>query len=114
MSTIVVRKIVGDGICVASEDGESVYNALSSAWNGGNAVTLSFNGVEIMTAAFLHAAVGRLYKDHSAEEVGRRLTTEGLDKFHENLLERVKDNAIAYYSDPEKFKESLRGILDDE
>ena len=114
MSTIMIKKIVGDGICVASEDGESVYNELSSALDGENAVTLSFEGVEIMTSAFLNAAIGRLYKDHSAEEIGRRLTTECLDKFHENLLERVKNNAIAYYSDPEKFKESIREILDDD
>ena len=110
---IIITEIIGDGICVSSEDGEAVYNELHPALNGGP-VILSFEGVEVMTSAFLNAAVGRLYKDHSAEKIDSCLRTEYSDSFHGYLLERVKRNAIAYYADPEKFRKSLQGILDDE
>ena len=111
---IIITEIIGDGICVASEDGKAVYNELHPSLNEGCPVILSFEGVEVMTSAFLNAAVGRLYKDHSAEKIDSCLRTEYSDSFHGYLLERVKRNAIAYYADPEKFRESLRGILDDE
>ncbi len=110
---IIITEIIGDGICVASEDGEAVYNELHPALNEGP-VILSFEGIEVMTSAFLNAAVGRLYKDHSAEEIDSCLRTECPDNYYAYLLDRVRKNAIAYYDDPEKFRESLRGILDDE
>ena len=111
---IKITEIVGDVICVASEDGEAVYNELYTALDEGCPVILSFEGVEVMTSAFLNAAVGRLYKDHSAEEIDSCLRTEFPDSYYGYLLERVRKNAIAFYADPERFRESLRWISDDE
>lgn len=99
---IIITEIIGDGICVASEDGKAVYNELHPSLNEGCPVILSFEGVEVMTAAFLNAAVGRLYKDHSAEEIDSCLRTECPDSYYGYLLERVRKNAVAFYAGQEK------------
>jgi len=59
--TIQIASLVGSNLCIASDDGEKVHDAIVAALRNGKKVRLSFEGVEDLTSAFLNTAVGQLY-----------------------------------------------------
>lgn len=102
--TISLLEIVGSPLCVASEDGQKVYNRISGAMREGKAVIVSFLNVTSLTSAFLNAAIGQLYGEFSAEEIRRKLKVDDIQADDRGLLKRVVDTAKEYFKDPERFK----------
>jgi hypothetical protein len=101
---ISVMQIVGSPLCVASSDGQKVYDQLSVALKEQHSVMLSFRNVEILTSAFLNAAIGQLYGAFSEEQIRAFLQVEDIEMDDLELLKQVVETAKHYFSDPEKFK----------
>ena len=80
---ISVFEVVGSPLCVASNDGQKVYNRLAAAIQDGRSVALSFHNVTTLTSAFLNAAIG------------------------------VVDTAKQYFKDPRRFDEAIRETMED-
>ncbi|MCL5126448.1 MAG: STAS-like domain-containing protein [Deltaproteobacteria bacterium] len=59
--TISFFEIVGSPLCVASDDGEKVYERIRKAIKQGRSVALSFMNITSLTSAFLNTAIGQLY-----------------------------------------------------
>ena len=100
--------------CVASGDGEKVYARISKAFAENRKVAVSFHNVEVLTTAFLNAAIGQLYGSFCEEKIGKLLKITGLEQGDISLLEDVVDNAKLYYECPQKFSRILRETLADE
>ena len=115
-SSISIFEVVGNPLCVASGDGEKVFNCLFDALSQGQSVSLSFLHVTTFTPAFLNVAVGQLYGNFDEEHIRKHLTVTDIEPDDIELLKRVIDSAKRYFQDPEKheqaFKEEL-GIQDD-
>ena len=94
---------VGSPLCVASGDGQKVYDRLSTALENERSVVLSFYNVTTLTSAFLNAAIGQLYGTFSEEEVRAQLKVEDMEQDDLALLKRVVDNAKLYFKDPKRF-----------
>jgi hypothetical protein len=112
-----VFEIVGSGLCVASEDGQKVYNQILAALREKRKVRLSFLNVENLTSAFLNAAIGQLYSTFSEDEIRASLSVSDIDKDDLALLKRVVDMAKQYFKDPERFrsaKQNILGVSDEE
>lgn len=107
-------EIVGSPLCVASDDGQKVYDRLSSALKEGRSVTLSFHNVTTLTSAFLNAAIGQLYGAFSEEQIRDLLKVRDMQPDDMALLKRVVDTAKQYFKDPEKFDQAVRETLGDE
>ena len=60
-------EIVGGSLCVASRDGQKIYDRIAAALKADRHVALSFHKVTTLTAAFLNAAIGQLYGTFSEE-----------------------------------------------
>ena len=60
-------EVVGGSLCVASSDGQKIYDRLAAALKADRHVVISFNKVTTLTAAFLNAAIGQLYGTFSEE-----------------------------------------------
>ena len=106
--------IVGTPLCVASSDGEEVYERLNAAFEANRKVTLSFHNVTALTSAFLNAAIGQLYGTFSEDKIQSLLEMANMEKDDEDLLERVVENAKQYFKDPERFNQAIRETLNDE
>ncbi len=106
--------IVGSPLCVASSDGQEVYERLNAAFEANRKVTLSFHNVTALTSAFLNAAIGQLYGTFSEDKIHASLEMENMEKDDEDLLERVVENAKQYFKDPERFNQAIRDTLNDE
>ena len=107
-------EIVGSPLCVASSDGQKVYDRLSAAFEKGRAVTLSLHNVTALTAAFLNAAIGQLYGTFSEEQIRDLLKVEDAAQDDLALLKRVVDNAKLDFKDPRRFNQAVRQALENE
>ena len=103
-------EVVGSPFCVATDDGEKVYDRLNGALNQDRNVIISFHNVTALTAAFLNAAVGQLYGTFSEEKIRSLLKVEDAEQEDLWLLKRVVENAKLYFKDPERFKHPAEDI----
>ena len=111
---ISIFEVVGNRLCVASGDGQKVYERLATALKAGGSVALSFHNVTTLTSAFLNAAIGQLYGSFSEEKIRSLLKVEYMDPDDLALLKRVVDNAKLYFKDPQRFDQVIRETLEDE
>lgn len=109
-----IFEIVGGPLCVASGDGQKVYDRLSAALRQGQHVTLSFLNVTVLTSAFLNAAVGQLYGVFKEEQIRTMLKVCDMEIDDKALLKRVVDTAKMYFEDPHKFNAAVRETLEDD
>lgn len=105
---ISVFEVVGDALCVASNDGQKVYDRLFPALKKQSRTTLSFRNVTALTSAFLNTAIGQLYGEFSEEEIRELLAVKDIEPDDLALLKRVVDSAKQYFKDPGKFKQAIR------
>jgi hypothetical protein len=63
-------------------------------------VQLDFDGVKVFASPFFNGAVGQLLKDLDWNEVDRLLEFINLSDFGRKLVDRVKQNAKQYYTNP--------------
>lgn len=112
--TISIFEAVGSPLCVASSDGQKVYERLASALKEGRSTTLSFRNVSTLTSAFLNSAVGQLYGEFSEEEIRALLKVQDMQSDDLALLKRVIDTAKQYFKDPQKFDQAVRNELGDD
>ena len=111
---IFIFEVVGGPLCVASNDGQKVYNRLAAALKADQSVVLSFHNVTTLTSAFLNAAIGQLYGPFSEEQIRSRLRVEEMEPDDLALLKRVVDTAKLYFKDPQRFEQVVRETVEDE
>ena len=111
--TISLFEIVGSSLCVASGDGQKVYQRLVALLQKDCKVALSFRNVTTLTAAFLNAAIGQLYGTFSEEQIRSLLKVEDMEPDDLSLLKRVVETAKIYFKDPQRFDHVLCETLED-
>jgi hypothetical protein len=106
-----VFEIVGSPLCVASDDGQKVFERVAGAMKEKKAVVLSFRNVKGLTSAFLNAAIGQLYGTFSEVDIRSQLKVRDMEPDDLNLLRRVVETAKKYFKDPDRFNNVLREVI---
>ncbi len=109
--TIKVYEVVGSELCVASDDGQRVYDQVAAVLREGKRATLSFANVGSLTSAFLNAAVGQLYCEFHEDEIRASLSVSDMESDDLALLKRVVDTAKEYFRNPERCKRARNEAL---
>ncbi|WP_292993415.1 STAS-like domain-containing protein [Nitrosomonas sp.] len=112
--TISIFEVVGSPLCVASSDGQKIYDRLAAALKEGQSTILSFHNVSTLTSAFLNAAIGQLYDKFSEEQIRALLKVKDMEPDDLALLKRVVETAKQYFRDPQKFNQAVREELGDD
>lgn len=112
--TIRVFEVVGSDLCVASDDGERVFNRIANALNEKCRVNLCFANVATLTSAFLNTAVGQLYGRFSEDQIRSGLGVSDMEEDDLILLKRVVDTAKEYFRDPERIKAVRMSVLEED
>jgi len=107
-----VFEIVGSEYCVASDDGQKVYEQIAIAIKTGQTINLSFIKVKSLTSAFLNTAIGQLYGSFSEEQIKKSLSISDMDQNDLLLLKRVVDTAKQYFKDPKRFEKQNKEALE--
>lgn len=106
-------EIVGSPLCVASDDGQKVYDRLAAALEQDRGVTLSFHNITTLTSAFLNAAIGQLYGKFTEEQIRALLRVRDMLPDDMALLKRVVETAKQYFKDPQRFDQAVREAMED-
>ncbi|AQQ70178.1 hypothetical protein SMSP2_00521 [Limihaloglobus sulfuriphilus] len=109
-----IFEIVGSPLCVASGDGEKVYERLDQAFSNGVEVKLSFGNIDTLTSAFLNAAIGQLYGSYSEEQIRNLLKVQDMQPDDMALLKRVVETAKLYFKDPDGFDKANREAMEED
>ncbi len=111
---IVVTEVISDNLCIASEDGQKVYEQIAAAFKEGKNVILSFGNVTETVPAFMDTAIGQLYEHFTEEQIEAGLSAIDIDA---NAADDIK-NAVywkkEYLKDPQRFREAAQEFLGDE
>ena len=109
-----VYEVVGSSLCVASDDGQKVFERLEAALKKPRRVVLSFRNVTTMTSAFLNAAIGQLYGTFDEVQIRFLLKVEHMEPEDAALLKRVVETAKIYFKDPQRFEQVIRETLEED
>ena len=110
--TISIFEVVGSPLCVASGDGQKVYDRIAAVLKQDRRVSLSFRNVSTLTSAFLNTAIGQLYGTFTADQIRALLKVEDMEADDVALLRRVVGTAKRYFQDPERFNNVVREVLE--
>jgi hypothetical protein len=113
-TTLRVYDIVGGELCIASDDGQKVYEQIVAALQEGKSVELSFDGVVDLTSSFLNTAIGQLYNGDFDENTLRTKLSVADDTKPEDvfLLMRVVDRAKNFFNNPGEVTRIVRREMD--
>lgn len=107
MVTIKIDKYVSLHQGITSEEGVPIYNKIIEALSKNEDVELDFDGILFLTTAFLNVMIGALYKDYTSEQLQAKLHINNINEDTAARIKKVTDNAKLFYSDQEKFNESI-------
>jgi hypothetical protein len=108
---ISVYSIVGSSHCVLAEDGERVYEKIKEALEKEKHVELSFLNIELLTSAFLNAAIGRLYENFPEEKIRKSLFLRNISDKDRELIKRVVNTVKIYQRSPELLAKVIKEFL---
>ena len=109
--TISAFEVVGSSLCVASADGQKVYDRIARVLRERRFAVVSFRNVSTLTSAFLNAAIGQLYGDFDTDTIRSRVKIEDMEPNDIALLRRVVDTAKEYFKDPERFEQAVHDTI---
>jgi hypothetical protein len=112
--TLYLYEIVGSNLCVASEDGQKVFEQIATALRDKQKVRLSFLNVESLTSAFLNAAVGQLYGIFPEGQLSASLSAADIEPDDLVLLKRVIATAKQYFNSPKVIEAARQEVLGDD
>lgn len=112
--TISIFEVVGSPLCVASGDGQKVYERIAATLRESINVAISFHNISTLTSAFLNAAIGQLYGEFSEKQIRALLKVQDMQPDDMALLKRVVETAKEYFKDPQKFDQAVRDEFGDE
>jgi hypothetical protein len=110
--TITVFEIVGE-FAVAADDGQKLYELITDLLSGHEHIDLEFNRVRVVATPFFNAAIGRLLKHVSPEDLYKRVSFKHLSSVGQQVLAKVVENAKQYYHGDPAAREALDKILID-
>lgn len=113
MSTILIREIIKGDIAVSTSDGDLVHNLITNSFNNKEIIAIDFDGITIMTTAFLNAAIGQLYSnpDYSDDFLNKHLQLKNVAKEDRILFSEVVKRAKEYFRDKDRFEDSANSII---
>ncbi len=74
---------------VSREDGARLRGAIEESWEAPEQLVLDFSNVRIASVSFFDESLGLLAREHSLEELTRRVRVENMDPADRKLLNSI-------------------------
>ncbi len=98
---------------ITPDEAEPLYRMEMEAFGAGRKVVLDFEGVEMLTTAFLNVIIGNLYKDYSSEKLKEMLFLDHLDETTAIRIKRVTTNAKSFYSNEKEYSDAIGEVINE-
>lgn len=102
MKHILISKIIRGEYAVSPEDGKIIYELINQEIKNKNKVDLDFNGIDLMTTAFLNNAIGALYKNFNGDELNQYLSMSNISDSDLLLAKKAIERAKLTFTDETK------------
>jgi small nuclear ribonucleoprotein (snRNP)-like protein len=100
-----VEDLIKSKVCISSERGEKLYEAIISAVRMGKKTYVSFDGITCISSAFLDSAIGELYNgEFSKKELKEKISIIGLKEDDLFIMRRVAERAEEFFKNPQKIE----------
>ena len=106
-----VIDIINNTLAVSADEGQKVYDIVVESISNNQAIELDFKGIEILTTAFLNAAIGQLYSQFSSEQLNKFLKIIYLEESDTKLIYKVVKRAKEYFADRNSFSQSVNAAI---
>jgi hypothetical protein len=107
-----IYSIIGNNFCVSMDDGKKVIDKIIKTLDDGNRVEISFKNIDLMTSAFLNAAIGDLFENFTEDKINELIKFKDIQEDDSTLLNRVIETAKFYYKDKERFNNIVSKSLE--
>lgn len=104
---IKINEIIGTR-CLIQEDGQKVFDLISTPLKNKEKVILDFKGVSQFASPFFNFAIGQLLKVITENEINKQLEFNNLNTTGEIVKKKVIENALKYHED-----KNYQKIVDD-
>lgn len=113
MNHLIIKDIIDGDIAVSTNDGEVVFNKIHDLFAKNLTVALDFKGINIMTTAFLNAAIGQLYsvEKYSDDFLNNSLKFKNVAKEDRILFSEVVKRAKEYFKNKKGFEDSANTAI---
>jgi hypothetical protein len=108
---LIVRELIDSDSAVRTDDGDLIYKNIVELFNNKNIVELDFSEINLMTTAFLNAAIGQLYSSYSGEELNQTLSLVNVADDDRILFKKVIDRAKQYFANKKNFEDSANSAI---
>ena len=108
---ITVNNYVSMNKGIAPAEGLPIFNDIITAFNAGDSVVLDFQGIDMMTTAFLNVVIGGLYQNYNTDQLVNMLSFEHITDATAVRIKTVTDNAKLFYRNQDKFGQSIEEVL---
>lgn len=114
MENLIVKNIINSEIAVATDAGDKVFTQLIASFDSNKKVRLDFEGITILTTAFLNAAIGQLYSQgkYDSDFLNNSLKFVNIQPEDKPLFVMVINRAKEYFANKEKFDSHTNEIFD--
>lgn len=110
MKTLLINNLINSSFAVKTEDGDLIFKKISEEFKQKNKVNLDFQDINLMTTAFLNAAIGQLYSDeklYSSVFLNEYLRLKNVANEDLPLFKLVIERAKEYFKEKENFSNSI-------
>ena len=106
---------IGDSAAVSTDDGDRIHDKIASALQKGLVVEIDFQNINLITSAFLNAAIGQLYGEFTSDKLKEKMKVLNATQDDLRLVKLVTDRAKEYFSEKrEGLEESIKKGLEGE
>jgi len=106
MEILKVKDLIKVNFAVTTDDGDSVFKILDRHFENGEKIVLDFSEINILTTAFLNAAIGQLYSKYNSEDISAYLKLENVNNSDKILFKTVTQRAKEYFANKEEFEKN--------
>lgn len=110
-----IYDIVGGPVWASMDDGQKVFDKITTAFKAGRSVILSFANHKNMISAFLNAGIGQLYGgDYEYDFLEKNIDFIDINEEDLALLHRTIDNAKRYFSNRPAYDQAWKDVVEDD
>ena len=106
--------VVGGNAAVSTEDGERLFETISTFLEKDFEVVLDFANIETLITTFLNAAIGQLYSKYESPFLREHLSVRGLQPEDRERMIKTIERAKEYFKDKDNFEKDIGEAFDDE
>ena len=110
-----IYSMLGTESCISTDDGSRIYEKIREILKNGFKAEISFDKIDLITSAFLNAAIGQLYNgEFDYDLLKSNLKATDISEVDKILLKKVVETAKLYFKDKDVFEQGISESLGEE